>query len=174
MRGSAVGERFGLEDFLYVGVWCRTEDELAEQLQRHRAGGKTVVSTNGCFDILNLAHLRMLQEAADQGDILVVGVNSDHSIKGLKGAGRPIRPEEERVQLVAALDRVDYAILFDEHDCSSFVRRVSPDVHVNDASYGEDCVEAEAVREGGGRLHLIDKFEWESNSELLDRIRSGQ
>ena len=130
-----------------------------------------MVTTNGCFDIINLAHVQMLREASEQGDILVVGVNSDDSIHKLKGPSRPIRGERERTEIVAAMEMVDFIILFDEKDSTDFVARVRPDVHVNDASYGNDCVEAKVLAEYGGRLHLVPKFEGESNSQLVERIR---
>lgn len=154
-----------------MGTWVKTDSEMQSILDQARADGKKVVTTNGCFDILHLGHLKMLEEAKAQGDVLVVGVNSDSSIKKLKGPQRPIRSEKERVQLVAALAVVDYAILFDEMFSNDFVARIKPDVHVNDATYGKSCVEAEILDEYGGRLHLIEKFPWESNTELLARIR---
>jgi rfaE bifunctional protein nucleotidyltransferase chain/domain len=114
----------------------------------------------------------MLREASRQGDVLVVGVNSDASIRKLKGPNRPIRREDERAEIVAAMEMVSFVVLFDERESTSFVARVRPDVHVNDATYGEDCVEAKVLREYGGRLHLIPKFQWESNSDLVERIKT--
>lgn len=154
-----------------MGIWCQTEQELQTHLALDRGVGKRIVTTNGCFDILNYAHVRMLREARAQGDVLVVGLNSDASIQRLKGKERPIRNQIERAEILAALGMVDYVILFEERECIDFVRRVRPDVHVNDASYGENCIEADAVREGGGKLYLLPKFEWESNSQLIQRIR---
>lgn len=154
-----------------MGVVLLTNESLQSALQSERVAGRSIVTTNGCFDILNYAHVKMLEAAKKQADVLVVGVNSDHSIRELKGPSRPIRCEQERLALVAALEVVDYAVPFDERDCVDFVARVRPDVHVNDASYGENCIEAEIVRAGGGRLHLLEKFEWESNTELLERLR---
>lgn len=156
-----------------MGVLCQSNEELQALLDPHRQTGRKIVTTNGCFDIINLAHVRMLRLAKSQGDILVVGINSDASIRALKGPTRPIRPQEERAEIVASFDMVDFAILFDERDCTDFVLRVRPNVHVNDASYGENCVESEAVRSCGGRLFLAPKMEWESNSQLLDRIRKN-
>lgn len=154
-----------------MGNICKSYEELLTQLEPLRNEGKTVVTTNGCFDLINLAHVRMFKEAAAQGDILVVGLNSDLSVSRWKGPNRPIRKEEERAEIIAAMEPVDFVLLFDERECTDFVRRLAPDVHVNDASYGEDCVEAEAVKECGGRLHLVPKFQWESNTQLIDRIR---
>jgi len=154
-----------------MGIFCQSDEELHSYLEPLRHEGKTVVTTNGCFDLINLAHIRMLKDASKQGDILVVGVNSDESVRRWKGDNRPIRKQEERSEIVASLEMVDFVVLFDERECTEFVRRVKPDVHINDETYGENCVEAEAVKESGGRLHLIPKFEWESNSQLLQRIR---
>lgn len=156
-----------------MGILCASDEELQRHLEPHRKAGKSIVTTNGCFDIINFAHVQMLRVAKAQGDILVVGINSDQSIRDLKGPSRPIRPEKERAEIVAAFAMVDYAILFNERECTSFVERVRPSVHVNDASYGEDCVESGAVKACGGRLHLVPKMEWESNSQLIDRIRKN-
>jgi D-glycero-beta-D-manno-heptose 1-phosphate adenylyltransferase len=155
-----------------MGKFCQSDEELQRELEPLRQAGKVIVTTNGCFDIVSLAHVRMLQIAKDQGDVLVVGINSDHSIHQLKGPKRPIRTEQERVTIIAAFHMVDYAVLFDERDCTDFVSRVKPNVHVNDASYGENCIESSAVKACGGKLYLVPKFEWESNSKLIERIRT--
>lgn len=155
-----------------MGIFCRSNEELQTHLTALRGEGMTVVTTNGCFDIISLAHVRMLREASLQGDVLVVGINSDASIRKLKGPDRPIRKEDERAEIVAAMEMVSFVVLFDERESTSFVARVRPDVHVNDATYGEDCVEAKVLKEYGGRLHLIPKFQWESNSDLVERIRT--
>ncbi len=147
-----------------------TDKELQEALKEHRRRGETIVTTNGCFDILHVGHLRLLREAKAQGNILVVGLNSDHSVKLGKGPSRPFNPEKERAELLSALSVVDYVILFDEKDCIDFVRRVRPDVHVNDSDYGENCIEREAVLEGGGRLHIVQKVPGKSTTELVQRI----
>ncbi|GMV66297.1 MAG: adenylyltransferase/cytidyltransferase family protein [Candidatus Omnitrophica bacterium] len=155
-----------------MGKLCRSDAELQCELEPLRRAGKQIVTTNGCFDIVSYAHLVMLREAKSQGEILVVGVNSDLSVNKLKGPTRPIRPELERASIIAAFDIVDFVILFDEKDCTDFVTRVRPNVHVNDASYGEDCIESQAVKDCGGRLYLVPKFEWESNTQLLERIKT--
>jgi len=157
-----------------MGIILNTQEEIDRELGEHRRNGKTIVTTNGCFDIINGSHVRMLKEAAAQGDILVVGLNSDASIQQWKGPSRPIRNQAERSEILAAIGCVDYVVFFDERDCTEFVRRIKPNIHVNDASYGENCVEAGAVRESGGKLHLIPKFEGESNSQLIERIRKLQ
>ncbi len=147
------------------------EDDPAPALDAHRRAGQTIVSINGSFDLLHAGHLHILAQAARQGDVLVVGLNSDQSVRAYKGLHRPIFPEAERAELLLALAMVDYVVLFDEPDCVNFVRRVRPDVHVNDASYGEDCIEAPAVREGGGRLQLVAKLPTASTTDILHRIK---
>jgi rfaE bifunctional protein nucleotidyltransferase chain/domain len=148
-----------------------SQQAIRDVLAQHRCAGQKVVSINGCFDLVHASHVRILRHAASQGDILVVGLNSDASIRALKGPGRPVLPEEERSELLAALEMVDYVVVFDEPDCCNFVRLVQPDVHVNDASYGPDCIEAGIVRAGGGRLHLVEKFPGLSTSEIIRKIR---
>lgn len=147
-----------------------TDAELQARLAQHRARGDVIVTTNGAFDILHVGHIRYLNEAKAQGDILVVGLNSDASVRLNKGPDRPFVPERERAEMLCALSVVDYVVLFDEKDCIDFVRRVRPDVHVNDSAYGEDCIERDAVLEGGGRLHIVQKIPGQSTTGLVERI----
>jgi rfaE bifunctional protein nucleotidyltransferase chain/domain len=153
--------------------YLRTEADLLECVKRLRSEEKTIVTTNGCFDILHRGHLHILSSAAAEGDILIVGLNSDQSVRANKGPSRPINPEDERAEVLLALEYVDYVALFHEKECIDFVKRVRPDVHVNDASYGENCVESAAVREGGGRLKLVEKIPVESTTELVRRMKAG-
>lgn len=138
-----------------------------------RAGGRTVVTLNGCFDLIHGGHIYILTEAARQGDVLVVGLNSDQSVRAYKGPDRPILPQEERAEVLLALEPVDYVYIYDEPDCVDFVTAAAPDVHVNDASYGPDCIEAPAVRAGGGRLHLVSKRPGPSTTSIIDRAAKG-
>jgi rfaE bifunctional protein nucleotidyltransferase chain/domain len=151
--------------------FLQTPESLVAVVERLRREGKTIVTTNGCFDLLHMGHLHILSEAKAQGDILIVGLNSDRSAGLLKGPTRPIVPEEERAEILLSLEWVDYVALFHERDCIEFVKRVRPDVHVNDASYGEDCIESEAVRERGGRLHLVSKLPVSSTTDLIGKIQ---
>ena len=151
----------------------RTEEEVHRVLAPHRAAGKTIVSTNGCFDLLHLGHLHILTEAAAQGDVLIVGLNSDASVRALKGSGRPVIPQLERAEVLLSFEMVDYVVLFEEPECLNFVRMVRPDVHANDATYGEDCIEAPLVREGGGKLHLVSKISIPSTTDLISRMRQA-
>jgi rfaE bifunctional protein nucleotidyltransferase chain/domain len=101
---------------------------LAER-GRHRAAGRSVVWTNGCFDLLHAGHVRSLRAASLLGDVLVVGVNSDEAVQRLKGPGRPVLPQDERVELLAAIECVDHVVVFDEDDPTAVLARLRPDVH---------------------------------------------
>jgi rfaE bifunctional protein nucleotidyltransferase chain/domain len=127
------------------------------------------VTVNGSFDLLHAGHLHILREARRQGDVLVVGVNSDASVQALKGPGRPLISQAERARLLMALRDVDYVHIFDELTPIAFLEQIRPDVHVNGAEYGPDCVEAPAIRASGGRLHLVDRLPGLSTSDLLRR-----
>jgi D-glycero-beta-D-manno-heptose 1-phosphate adenylyltransferase len=128
---------------------------------------------NGSFDVLHSGHLHILSEARRQGDVLVVGLNSDASVRRYKGPDRPIVPERQRAEMLLALRMVDYVHVFDEADPIAFLEEVRPDVHVNGAEYGEDCVESETVRHRGGRLHLVDRIAGLSTSGLVGSVATA-
>jgi D-beta-D-heptose 7-phosphate kinase / D-beta-D-heptose 1-phosphate adenosyltransferase len=135
-----------------------------------RAKGKRIVSINGSFDILHSGHLYILNEARQQGDVLVVGLNSDASVRAHKGAGRPIVSEKHRAEMLLALRAVDYVHIFHEADPIAFLQELLPDVHVNGSEYGENCIESETVRRGGGKIHLVDRIPNLSTSVLVDKL----
>jgi rfaE bifunctional protein nucleotidyltransferase chain/domain len=143
--------------------------------QRCRAEGRTVVWTNGCFDLLHLGHVRNLQAARSQGDVLVVGINSDASVRGLKGPDRPIIPAEERAEIIAALECVDYVIVFDEGTPEAALARLRPDVHCKGADYapphGKPIPEAAVVAAYGGRIAFLPLLPSLSTTDLVRRIR---
>jgi D-beta-D-heptose 7-phosphate kinase/D-beta-D-heptose 1-phosphate adenosyltransferase len=144
---------------------------LAEALAAARAEGKTVVFTNGCFDILHRGHVYYLEKARELGDLLVVGVNTDRSVRELKGPGRPVTGEDDRTHVVAALAAVDYVCLFDEPTPHELVAELLPDVIVKGAGYTEDAiVGSDIVRERGGRVVAIEPLEGRSTSAILERI----
>lgn len=145
-------------------------DALLAAVRSYRSAGRTIVTTNGSFDILHRGHLAILSVARRQGGVVIVGLNSDQSVRAYKGPLRPIIPQEARAALLAAMSTVDHVYLFDEPDCVEFVRLVQPDVHVNDASYGPDCIEAEAVARAGGRLVLVNKVPCMSTSDIIEKI----
>jgi D-beta-D-heptose 7-phosphate kinase/D-beta-D-heptose 1-phosphate adenosyltransferase len=144
---------------------------LAARLDAERLAGRRIVFTNGVFDILHAGHVRFLREARALGDLLVVGVNSDRSARRLKGASRPITGERDRLALVAALDAVDHALLFDEETPAETIRALRPHIHVKGGDYaGETLPEAEAVRAVGGRIEILPLSGGLSTSKVIDRI----
>lgn len=144
---------------------------LAEQLEADRRAGRTIVFTNGVFDILHAGHVEFLRRARELGDVLVVGVNSDRSARRLKGENRPINSERNRLALVAALDPVDHAILFDEEMPAALIRALRPHIHVKGGDYADAVLpEAEAVREVGGQVVILPLIGDLSTSRVIDRI----
>ena len=137
----------------------KSQAEIKKTAEDLRKEGNVLVTTNGSFDILHIGHIRYLQEAKRQGYVLIVGLNSDVSVKKYKGPDRPIIPEKERVEMLAALECVDYVVLFDQPEIATpLIELVKPNVHVNGEEYGENCVEAPAVKKVGARLHLIKRI----------------
>ncbi|MBI5273558.1 MAG: adenylyltransferase/cytidyltransferase family protein [Chlamydiales bacterium] len=133
---------------------------------------KTIVTLNGSFDLLHAGHLMMIHEAKKQGDTLIMALNSDESIKQYKSSQRPIIPLEFRLQMMSALADVDYVTWFHELDPRELLGIIKPDVHVNGAEYGENCIEAQVVKNGGGRLHLISRIETLSTTNIIKKIQS--
>jgi D-beta-D-heptose 7-phosphate kinase/D-beta-D-heptose 1-phosphate adenosyltransferase len=144
--------------------------DLAEVANALRARGKQIVTINGSFDLLHAGHLHILREARRQGDVLIVGLNSDSSVRANKGARRPIVSEAARAEMLLALRVVDYVHIFNESVPMAFITEVRPDVHVNGAEYGTECIEAAVVRDVGARLHLVPRIEGLSTSALIERL----
>lgn len=138
-------------------------------IRQWREEGKTIASTNGTFDIVHVGHIHLLSEAKAQGDVLVVGLNSDRSVKAYKSELRPIVPQDERARLLLALKAVDAVLMFDEPESARFVRELRPDVHVKDSTYGYDLLEAPIVAEYGGRIHLVEKS-GHSTTNVIEKI----
>ena len=135
-------------------------DALSQLATTLRAKGKRIVTINGSFDVLHSGHLHILGEARQRGDVLIVGLNSDASVRSYKGPNRPIVTERQRAEMLLALRMVDYVHVFDESDPIAFLEEIRPDVHVNGSEYGENCIESDTVREGGGRLHIVGPTPW--------------
>lgn len=148
-----------------------TREALLAALEPLREQGKTVVTTNGCFDLLHIGHIDVLEAAAAKGDILVVGVNADATVTALKGFGRPLVPEEQRARLLAALECVDYVVIFPERDPVALIEAVKPEVHVKGGDYGPDIIEAAAVSDGGGHVEIVPIKHAVSTSGLIATIR---
>ncbi|HEY7122949.1 MAG TPA: D-glycero-beta-D-manno-heptose 1-phosphate adenylyltransferase [Ktedonobacterales bacterium] len=157
--------------------------QLTALCHAHQAAGKTIVFTNGCFDLLHLGHVRYLQAARDLGNLLIVGLNSDDSTRRLKGPERPLVPEQERAEVLAALACVDYVTIFEEDTAVALVQALRPDVYVKGGDYagnssqGEPPAinyaklpEAAPVLAAGGQVRLIPYLQGHSTSELIQRI----
>ncbi|GIG90872.1 hypothetical protein Pen02_58080 [Plantactinospora endophytica] len=146
---------------------------LLELVEGHRADGRSVVFTNGCFDVLHRGHVRYLDQARQLGDLLVVAVNSDDSVRRLKGADRPVNPVEDRVAVLAALSCVDHVVVFEEDSPTALIEAVRPDVYVKGGDYPPEMVpEAPLVRRLGGQVRTLGYVPDRSTSAVIDRIRS--
>jgi D-beta-D-heptose 7-phosphate kinase/D-beta-D-heptose 1-phosphate adenosyltransferase len=143
-------------------------ERLAEMAAALRHRGRRIVTINGSFDLLHSGHLHILNEARRQGDVLIVGLNSDASVRRYKGPHRPVVPERRRAEMLLALRMVDYVHIFDESDPIAFLNEVRPDVHVNGSEYGHDCIERDTVVNGGGSLHIVERLPDLSTSGLLN------
>jgi len=149
----------------------KSRDELRRIVQQKRSQGQKIVFTNGCFDLLHLGHVELVRYARSQGDLLIVGVNTDRSARELKGAGRPINTQQVRTRMLAALSDVDYVVLFDEVSVLPLIREIRPDVLVKGGDYGkEGVVGREFVESYGGQVKLAPKVEGLSTTELIERI----
>ncbi|MBS0652565.1 MAG: adenylyltransferase/cytidyltransferase family protein [Verrucomicrobia bacterium] len=147
-------------------------DELEEKVKELKGQGKTIVTLNGSFDLMHAGHLEMIYQASLQGDVLIVGLNTDRSIQAYKSPLRPIIPLEYRLQMMAALEMVDFVTWFDETDPREMLKKVQPHVHVNGAEYGANCIEAETVRSFGGRIHIVELVPGLSTSQVIKKIQS--
>jgi len=149
-----------------------TREQLAQRMAQWKAQGKTLVFTNGCFDLLHVGHLHLLEQAKAMGDLLIVGVNSDESVRALKGQGRPIVPEAERAELIAALECVDAVTIFPELTANALLQLIQPDYYVKGGDYTEqDLPEAETVVGYGGFVVILPYEPNHSTSALITRIR---
>jgi rfaE bifunctional protein nucleotidyltransferase chain/domain len=135
-------------------------------------GQSVIVSTNGCFDILHVGHLRYLQAARSFGDLLVLALNSDASVRGLKGPERPIVPQQDRAELLAGLSCVDFVVLFDEPTPADLLVQIRPDIHVKGAQYtSENLPEAALLRSMGTELKLVPMVENRSSTNIIEKIK---
>jgi D-beta-D-heptose 7-phosphate kinase/D-beta-D-heptose 1-phosphate adenosyltransferase len=150
----------------------KSRDEIAVIAAAKRRAGKTIVFTNGCFDLLHLGHVHVLRQAKADGDVLIVGVNTDRSVKSIKGAARPILAEQDRSELIAAMEMVDYVVLFDEPDPCQLIAAVKPDVLAKGGDWSaEQIVGADIVQAYGGRVRVIPYLKGHSTTEIIERIR---
>ena len=144
---------------------------LLERVAAARKDGKRIVLANGCFDVLHVGHVRYLQGARSLGDLLVVGINSDKQVRVLKGNGRPIMDEQQRAEIIAALEAVDFVTIFDEPTVTELLLALKPEVHAKGTDYTEDTVpERDVVRGYGGRVAIVGDPKNHSTSQLIGAI----
>jgi rfaE bifunctional protein nucleotidyltransferase chain/domain len=147
------------------------KDELKAEVGRLKREGKKVIFTNGCFDILHAGHTRYLREAKKLGDVLILALNSDNSVRSIKGEKRPIVPEAERAEVVASLASVDYVTVFDELTPIALIEFLQPNVIVKGGDWAEkDIVGAEAVRKWGGRVAIMPEIEGASTTNVIEKV----
>lgn len=144
---------------------------IIETCEKIRQGGKKIVFTNGCFDILHVGHVRYLTTAKSFGDILIVGLNTDESVKILKGETRPINNEKDRAEILLGLKAVDYVVLFGERTAENLVSEIRPDVYVKGADYTVDKIpEAKIVQSYGGQIELVKFVDGHSTTNIIQKI----
>jgi len=147
-----------------------TKEAMCEQRAQLKAAGKTVVFTNGCFDILHRGHITYLNFARAQGDVLVIGLNSDASVQRNKGEGRPINGEEDRAEVLASLECVDYAVLFNEDEPVALIEELLPDVLVKGEDWAHYVSGREAVEAAGGKVVLAKMVKGRSTTGTIEKI----
>src|SRR5215813_13293732 len=148
-----------------------SREELIKIVAQARATDLRVVLANGCFDVLHVGHVRYLAGARNEGDLLIVGINSDEQVRQQKGEGRPVLPETERAEIVAALESVSYVTIFDEPTVEELLLALLPDVHAKGTDYTVDTVpEREVVRSYGGRVAIVGDPKDHSTSQILSRL----
>ena len=147
--------------------------ELAQRANKLRAAGKKIVATNGCFDLLHVGHIRYLSAARVFGDALIVGINGDKSVRELKGAGRPVNNENDRAEIVAALECVDLVTIFPEVRATRFLELASPQVYVKGGDYNQDTLNAEerqVLQKIGAKIDIVPFERGYSTTDLLSRL----
>ena len=150
----------------------RSRDSLRSKVEEWKGLADSVVFTNGCFDILHRGHLEYLSQAADLGDRLIIGLNSDNSVKRLKGEERPLNIEGDRLKMLASLEFVDAVCLFEEDTPIELIRKLNPDILVKGGDYGvKDIVGADYVMSTGGKVEIIPFVEGYSTTSLIERVK---
>jgi len=145
--------------------------ELRALVAEAKRSGRTVVFANGCFDVIHVGHTRYLQGARAQGDVLIVAINSDESVRSLKGVGRPLQSADERAEIIASFDCVDYVLVFAGPTVDRILRDLEPDVHAKGTDYTSETVpERETVRSYGGRVAIVGDAKGHSSRDMIARI----
>lgn len=147
--------------------------QLAKIIQEHKKRGQKVVLANGCFDLIHVGHIRYIEESKKKGDLLVVAMNSDSSVRTLKGKGRPILNQKERAEIISSFSTVDYITFFREQNVENVLLALKPDIHAKGSDYTEETVpEKETVKGYGGRIAITGGPKIKSTSKLIEEIRS--
>ena len=150
-------------------------EELRQVVAARQSAGQTIVFTNGCFDILHAGHVDLLEDAAREGDVLVVALNSDASVRGLKGPERPINPQQQRTRVLAALAVVDYVVLFDDPDPGRLIAGLLPDVLVKGGDWSpETIIGSDVVKASGGRVATIPLKYGASTTDIIKKARNNE
>jgi len=150
----------------------KSVDELSAISAQARKAGRVVVFTNGCFDLVHRGHIHLLRQAKALGDILIVGLNSDVSVKTIKGPDRPIMPEADRIELIAALEMVDYVVVYSEPDPYRIIAAIKPNVLVKGGDWSADkIIGADVVEQNGGRVAVVPYLPEFSTTQIIERIR---
>jgi D-glycero-beta-D-manno-heptose 1-phosphate adenylyltransferase len=148
-------------------------DQLEQRAKALRAAGKKIVATNGCFDLLHVGHVRYLRTARALGDVLIVGINGDESVRGLKGPSRPLNNQKDRAELLAALDSVDLVTIFPEERATKFLELAEPAVYVKGGDYKKETLNAEerrSLEKVGAKIEIVPLEKGYSTSELIERL----
>ncbi len=146
--------------------------ELKNIIEEKKRKGKKIVLANGCFDLIHVGHIRYLKEAKNKGDILVVALNSDNSVRKLKGHGRPLLTERERVEIISSFYFVDFVTIFEETDVSKVIKTLKPDIHAKGSDYTPETVpEREFVKNYGGEIEITGGPKVKSTSEIIKEIK---
>lgn len=145
-------------------------NDLSKKVKEFKLQGKSIATLNGSFDLLHAGHLQIIYEASQQADLLIVALNSDESIKKYKSINRPIIPLNYRLEMICALEFVNYATWFNETDPCLLLQEILPNVHINGSEYGEDCIEADVVKAGGGKIHIVKLIPGLSTSEIIKKL----
>lgn len=148
---------------------------LEKIIKSLRRKGKKIVFTNGCFDLIHSGHIHCLDKARSLGDTLIVGLNSDKSIKKIKDKGRPILYEKERIKILSALEMVDYIVLFNNRDPVDIIKKIKPDIHVKGGDYKlEDLKERKIIEKHNGKVVIIPLVKGSSTTDIINRIKNNK
>jgi len=163
-----------LSDSFSKKTKVKTQEELQAIIENLKENDKKIVFTNGCFDILHVGHTKLIKKAKSFGDTLILGLNTDYSIKLVKGENRPINSQEERAEVLAAIEDIDYIVFFGEETPCNLIKALKPDIHVKGGDYDPEKIpEAEIIKEYGGEIKIVDLFKDKSTTHLIEKIKNG-